>query len=98
MKQNHPKEKNYRRREFMRAITQLIVFLLMISITKKIFFALKPTANFPRKTKAAFFIRNIMSESDQTTEFNTPRLVVKKVLAKLQHEGDGAVVRRGIGR
>ncbi|KAK9082712.1 hypothetical protein Scep_029183 [Stephania cephalantha] len=30
--------------------------------------------------------------------FSTPRLVVKKVLAKPQHEGDGAVVRRGIGR
>ncbi|PON95580.1 Pirin [Trema orientale] len=39
-----------------------------------------------------------MSESDHSSEFNAPRLVVKKVLAKLQHEGDGAVVRRGIGR
>ncbi|KAK7304278.1 hypothetical protein VNO77_45145 [Canavalia gladiata] len=36
----------------------------------------------------------IMSDS----AFNNPRLVVKKVLAKSQHEGDGAVVRRGIGR
>ena len=34
-------------------------------------------------------VRNIMSE---------PRLVTKKVLAKHQREGDGAVVRRCIGR
>jgi len=39
-----------------------------------------------------------MSESDQSTGFSTPRLVTKKVLAKLQHEGEGAVVRRSIGR
>ncbi|EXC14247.1 hypothetical protein L484_021745 [Morus notabilis] len=39
-----------------------------------------------------------MSEPDQSPAFNRPRLVAKKVLAKLQHEGDGAVVRRGIGR
>ena len=43
--------------------------------------------------------RNItMSESDQAPPFDNPRLVVKKVQAKLQQEGDGAVVRRGIGR
>ncbi|XP_020219118.1 pirin-like protein isoform X2 [Cajanus cajan] len=36
---------------------------------------------------------NTMSQS----AFNTPRLILKKVLAKSQHEGDGAVVRRGIG-
>ncbi|XP_077229640.1 pirin-like protein [Tasmannia lanceolata] len=35
---------------------------------------------------------------DQSSFFNTPRLVVKKVLAKPQHEGEGAVVRRSIGR
>ncbi|KAL4632529.1 pirin-like protein [Castanea sativa] len=40
----------------------------------------------------------IMSESDQAPPFDNPRLVVKKVQAKLQQEGDGAVVRRGIGR
>lgn len=43
-------------------------------------------------------IRNTMSGSEQTTGFDIPRQVAKKVLAKLQHEGDGAVVRRGIGR
>lgn len=48
--------------------------------------------------KVPFLIRNTMSESDQSPAFNRPRLVAKKVLAKLQHEGDGAVVRRGIGR
>ncbi|KAK3204779.1 hypothetical protein Dsin_018825 [Dipteronia sinensis] len=49
-------------------------------------------------TKISQKIRNIMSESDQSCAFNRPRMVAKKVLAKTQHEGDGAVVRRGIGR
>ncbi|KAA8531318.1 hypothetical protein F0562_006027 [Nyssa sinensis] len=39
-----------------------------------------------------------MSASDQTLCFHRPRLVAKKVLAKPQSEGDGAVVRRSIGR
>jgi len=39
-----------------------------------------------------------MSHSPHSSAFTTPRLVLKKVLAKSQHEGDGAVVRRGIGR
>ncbi|GMI70464.1 PIRIN2 [Hibiscus trionum] len=38
-----------------------------------------------------------MSATDPTC-FNHPRLVTKKVLAKHQREGDGAVVRRCIGR
>uniref|UniRef100_A0A803Q5X0 Pirin-like protein n=2 Tax=Cannabis sativa TaxID=3483 RepID=A0A803Q5X0_CANSA len=73
----------------------------MLSLTQKFFFSLisKPTRSFPSiETKVPSFIRNTMSESDHTPQFNSPRLVVKKVLAKLQHEGDGAVVRRGIGR
>ncbi|KAK9288874.1 hypothetical protein L1049_017340 [Liquidambar formosana] len=47
---------------------------------------------------ASSYIRDTMSGSDQTSGSNRPRLVVKKVFAKLQHEGDGAVVRRSIGR
>ncbi|GAV58956.1 Pirin domain-containing protein/Pirin_C domain-containing protein [Cephalotus follicularis] len=44
------------------------------------------------------FIRNIMSDLDPSAAgFDKPRLVTKKVSAKLQHEGEGAVVRRGIG-
>ncbi|CAL0314598.1 unnamed protein product [Lupinus luteus] len=39
-----------------------------------------------------------MSESNYSPAFNKPRLVIKKVLAKSQHEGVGAVVRRAIGR
>ncbi|XP_017975926.1 PREDICTED: pirin-like protein [Theobroma cacao] len=42
-------------------------------------------------------VRNIMSEMDPTS-FARPRLVTKKVLAKHQREGDGAIVRRCIGR
>lgn len=44
------------------------------------------------------FVRKIMSGSDHSSGFDQPRLVVKKVLAKPQREGDGAVVRRSIGR
>ncbi|XP_072071409.1 pirin-like protein isoform X2 [Arachis hypogaea] len=36
--------------------------------------------------------------SASSSALSTPRLVLKKVLAKSQREGDGAVVRRGIGR
>ncbi|XXG50424.1 hypothetical protein AAC387_Pa02g4442 [Persea americana] len=41
-----------------------------------------------------------MSEAsaDQSSYFDRPRFVVKKALAKPQHEGQGAVVRRSIGR
>ncbi|CAA2995583.1 Hypothetical predicted protein [Olea europaea subsp. europaea] len=41
-----------------------------------------------------------MSASDTNTSFGfeRPRLVAKKILAKPQSEGDGAVVRRSIGR
>ncbi|MED6124881.1 hypothetical protein PIB30_063137 [Stylosanthes scabra] len=38
------------------------------------------------------------SGSEFGSAFTTPRLVLKKVLAKSQREGDGAIVRRGIGR
>ncbi|CAB4263655.1 unnamed protein product [Prunus armeniaca] len=39
-----------------------------------------------------------MSESDhQSPAFTSPKMVVKKVLAKSQSEGDGATVRRAIG-
>lgn len=38
------------------------------------------------------------SSSDQSSCFNGPRHVAKRLLAKPQHEGEGAVVRRSIGR
>ncbi|KAI5653133.1 hypothetical protein M9H77_30320 [Catharanthus roseus] len=45
------------------------------------------------------FFRKIMSASGQNSAaFDNPRLVVKKVLSKPQSEGNGAVVRRSIGR
>ncbi|KAK6930624.1 Pirin, C-terminal domain [Dillenia turbinata] len=51
------------------------------------------------KFRSNFSIRKIMSGSDQPfSGFDQPRLVVKKVLSKPQSEGDGAVVRRSIGR
>lgn len=51
-------------------------------------------------------ITNVMSrasadqiaENYETPELQKPRYVVKKVLAKQQQEGDGANVRRSIGR
>lgn len=52
------------------------------------------------KVPVPSFIRNTMSDSDHQSlpPFSSPRMVVKKVLAKTQHEGDGAVARRAIGR
>ncbi|KAL8133842.1 pirin-like protein [Apium graveolens] len=38
------------------------------------------------------------ASSNQASAFQNPRIVVKKLLAKAQSEGDGAVVRRSIGR
>ncbi|XP_009339875.1 pirin-like protein [Pyrus x bretschneideri] len=62
------------------------------------------TSLFRRATKRfkipfPSFIRNTMSDSDHQSlpPFSSPRMVVKKVLAKTQHEGDGAVVKRTIG-
>lgn len=37
-------------------------------------------------------------DHDDSPSFERPRSIVKKVLAKAQHEGDGAIVRRSIGR
>ncbi|KAK4476402.1 hypothetical protein RD792_015553 [Penstemon davidsonii] len=39
-----------------------------------------------------------MSETNKSVGFEHPRLVAKKILAQSQGEGDGAVVRRSIGR
>ncbi|KAL9688192.1 hypothetical protein QQ045_032610 [Rhodiola kirilowii] len=44
--------------------------------------------------KSSCYCRSIMSES----QFTTPRLVAKKILARAQNEGVGALVRRSIGR
>lgn len=38
------------------------------------------------------------ASSHRDSIFENPRIVVKKVLARAQSEGDGAVVRRSIGR
>ena len=74
----------------------------MRAIQHKLLFQIIKPATIIRLVKSvrvpASSIRNIMSESDQAPAFDSPRLVVKKVQAKLQQEGSGAVVRRGIGR
>ncbi|KAI3880328.1 hypothetical protein MKX03_011061 [Papaver bracteatum] len=48
------------------------------------------------KISSCFLIRSMSSEVNQ--KFNKSRLVIKKVLAKPQREGEGATVRRSIGR
>ncbi|KAL7177025.1 hypothetical protein ACSBR2_030372 [Camellia fascicularis] len=71
----------------MRAIAQRLLINSYTPITQT------------RTTTTTNCIRKIiMSASDQSSCFNRPRLIVKKVLAKPQREGDGAVVRRSIGR
>lgn len=74
----------------------------MISATKLVFLNLTKhtpnNINTPKRATFSNFLRNIMSATDQTMGFEQPRLVAKKVLAKPQSEGEGAVVRRSIGR
>ena len=45
-----------------------------------------------------FSLRNVKSMSSSSSQNFVSRSVIKKVFAKLQKEGDGAVVRRGISR
>lgn len=52
--------------------------------------------NSPIRQTFSSSLRSIMSASAQS--FQQPRLVAKKVLAKPQSEGEGALVRRSIGR
>ncbi|KAG6422982.1 hypothetical protein SASPL_113365 [Salvia splendens] len=69
----------------------------MISATKLVLLNHKPIiTNSPIRQTFSSSLRSIMSVSDQS--FEQPRLVAKKVLAKPQSEGEGAVVRRSIGR
>lgn len=74
---------------------------LLLNLPKSIFG--RNTAENNNRSVAVVFVssfdRRIMSSSsNQNYEFNNPRLVVKKVLSKPQTEGDGALVRRSIGR
>ncbi|KAJ8774342.1 hypothetical protein K2173_011591 [Erythroxylum novogranatense] len=69
----------------------------MRAICHKFLFKLYPISTGVKVSRNCF-IRNIMSESNPSRGFDNPRQATKKVLARLQHEGDGALVRRGIGR
>ncbi|ONK78203.1 uncharacterized protein A4U43_C02F15610 [Asparagus officinalis] len=55
---------------------------------------------YNKRTNYKFFFTAItMSGRDnENPYFETPRSVIQKVLAKAQHEGEGAIVRRSIGR
>lgn len=55
-------------------------------------------ANTLRALVTFGFIRNITSMSSSSSQSFVSRSVIKKIFAKLQKEGDGAVVRRGISR
>ncbi|KAF9595984.1 hypothetical protein IFM89_006911, partial [Coptis chinensis] len=76
-------------------------FYMRATIHNRFLFSLKNTFKQDNVTKpfTTFIKNNNMSSNDDfNTGFIKPRLVVKRVLAKPQHEGDGAVVRRSIGR
>ena len=64
------------------------------SFRNRLPFKLYPSASIESNNK----IRNIMSASDESPCFSRPRMVAKKFHGKLSHDGDGAVVRRAIGR
>uniref|UniRef100_A0A803MY31 Pirin-like protein n=1 Tax=Chenopodium quinoa TaxID=63459 RepID=A0A803MY31_CHEQI len=52
----------------------------------------------PQNTPKIRSFCTIFATTNMASEFNSPREVVKKVLAESQREGDGATVRRSIGR
>ncbi|KAJ1292735.1 hypothetical protein BS78_01G012900 [Paspalum vaginatum] len=56
-----------------------------------------PVAPPPQRLRAATATR-VMSSSSSAVPFENPRAVVKKLLAESQPEGQGATVRRSIGR
>lgn len=74
----------------------------MRAIVHTLLFNSYPTArrNPSNKRPVPFTVNKITmsSTSDQTPDFENPRMVLNKVLAKAQGEGAGAVVRRSIGR
>ncbi|KAK9068095.1 hypothetical protein SSX86_012206 [Deinandra increscens subsp. villosa] len=52
----------------------------------------------PQIAAFSFSSKLTMTTASETVGFSAPRLVTKKLLANSQSEGDGAVVRRSIGR
>ena len=62
----------------------------------KVFNFVKPSK--PRKNCNIVIAKNMSGSSNTNSDINNPRLVIKKVLAESRREGDGATVRRSIGR
>ncbi|KAK3444013.1 pirin-like protein [Eucalyptus grandis] len=69
---------------------RLLLMVLFLGFTHRLLPLFHPRLPSPSPS----LVRSAMSQPD----FSTPRPVVKRVLAKQQHEGQGAVVRRSIGR
>ncbi|ONK58778.1 uncharacterized protein A4U43_C09F16550 [Asparagus officinalis] len=65
----------------------LFIFLLFLLLQHKFFVRISNRTNI-----------TMSGNSQKSPCFEKPRSVVKKVLAKAQYEGDGAIVRRSIGR
>lgn len=76
--------------EYMRAIAKSFGSLYQTTKPKSVS---KSAANYCYHS-----IRNTMSDNSLPSGFKHPRSVVKRVLANPQSEGDGALVRRSIGR
>jgi quercetin 2,3-dioxygenase len=69
----------------------LVILLLLLLLFSVVF--LIPTVSLPPARS-----RTMSSSASDAAPFEKPRAVVKKVLAESQPEGQGATVRRSIGR
>ncbi|GMH26703.1 hypothetical protein Nepgr_028546 [Nepenthes gracilis] len=58
----------------------------------------KISVNYKKTSSYRFSLVVMSSGSAESSSLNRPRQVIKNVLAESQHEGDGAIVRRSIGR
>lgn len=75
-------------KQFLLLVILLLLLLLLFSVVFLI-----PTVSLPPARP-----RTMSSSASDAAPFEKPRAVVKKVLAESQPEGQGATVRRSIGR
>ena len=79
---------------------KLLLLLILLLVVVFFFFFLIPTVLLPpdRTMSSSSSSSSSASDAAASTPFEKPRAVVKKLLAESQPEGQGATVRRSIGR
>uniref|UniRef100_A0A7C9DWF8 Pirin-like protein n=1 Tax=Opuntia streptacantha TaxID=393608 RepID=A0A7C9DWF8_OPUST len=76
---------------------------MRLALNYRVLFHLQKAPKPQFQNRAFYYTKRFIASSDMSGSetncgFDNPRLVVKKVLAESQREGDGATVRRSIGR